>query len=274
MTKIAISSLDQAWLDKKRNLKFCKHHTALSSSEGCSIIIFPEMTLTGFAPEEDIAENIADSYTLKSFRNLALNQDINIIFGASLRQSNESLPSNMLCLARTSAVVEPIYSKIHPFSYSKENNYTNNGNNIEIQNISGLNIGFAICYDLRFPEIFSIMSKSCDIIVIIANWPSQRISHWRTLLTARAIENQCYFIGVNRVGIDGNGVEYENSSMVVSPSGSVLSPDFSAGLLEVYDVDAKIVKDYRKNFPTIQDKRSDLYIQLYKILLKQYNNIK
>ena len=62
--------------------------------------------------------------------------------------------------------------------------------------------------------------------------------------------------------------------MVVSPSGSVLNPDFSAGLLEVYDVDAKVVKDYRKKFPTIQDKRSDLYIQLYKILLMQYNNIK
>lgn len=107
------------------------------------------------------------------------------------------------------------------------------------------------------------MAPSCNAVVNIANWPSHRIAHWRVLLTARAIENQLFVFGVNRIGADGNNLQYEESSMVITPDGRQLKPMFEANELVVYFIDWAETECYRKVFPTIRDKRYELYQTLY-----------
>jgi len=129
--------------------------------------------------------------------------------------------------------------------------------------------GFAICYDLRFPELFSAMAEACDVIVVIANWPSSRVSHWNVLLRARAIETGSPVFGVNRTGIDGNNIDYgNNSSILVMPNGEVEDASFSSGNLSIYEIDKQQLKAYYNNFPTTRDKRYDLY---EKILREKIN---
>ncbi len=111
------------------------------------------------------------------------------------------------------------YRKIHPFSYSTEDKNYTKGEATVITKINDFSAGLSICYDLRFPELFRQYAKNkVDIIIVIANWPDTRIEHWRTLLKARAIENQCYVLGVNRVGNDPK-LNYPGFSSIVDPMG-------------------------------------------------------
>jgi predicted amidohydrolase len=122
-----------------------------------------------------------------------------------------------------------------------------------------MKIGLTICYDLRFPEIHSALGKQCDLIINIANWPAKRIDHWNTLLKARAIENQLFMIGVNRIGIDDKGIEYVKSSQVINPNGELLSPVLSEVELDFFDINTEFTSKFRQTFSTTQDRKSDLY---------------
>jgi len=99
--------------------------------------------------------------------------------------------------------------------------------------------------------------------VNIANWPVRRIAHWRALLVARAIENQLFVFGVNRIGTDGNGLQYEESSMAIAPDGTVLKPVFTDTEIAIYAIDLTEAERYREAFPTVRDKRYELYQKLY-----------
>jgi omega-amidase len=126
-----------------------------------------------------------------------------------------------------------------------------------------MNIGAAICYDLRFPELYAAMANHCDTIITIADWPTRRVSHWRSLLVARAIENQCFMFGVNRIGIDGNGLIYQKISIVVTPDGELLEPVILGHELDIYDIEpSDAAATYRALFPTLRDKRYALYSDL------------
>ena len=262
--RIALVSLDQKWLDKEANLLECEHYIKLASKGSCDVVIFPEMTLTGFVPDNSaIVEDISDSKTLERFGMLAAKYVVNIIFGACLKAENEEHPFNMLCLASDDGFVTPLYAKTHLFSYANEDQYLTAGEKIVTHKISDINFGLAVCYDLRFPELFSIMASDCEAIIVIANWPASRVDHWKTLLKARGIENECTVFGVNRTGRDGNGIEYERGSVMMMPDGSIQEPEDSFLLLDIYNVDEKQTKEYRDNFPTIQDKRFSLYLDSY-----------
>ena len=112
------------------------------------------------------------------------------------------------------------------------------------------------CYDLRFPELFCSLANSCEVLVTIANWPQRRVGHWRTLLQARAIENQVLMIGVNRTGIDGNGLAYERSSLVFDANGTALEPIRSEGEIDLHRIDLEALRRFRAGFPTRPDRRS------------------
>jgi len=271
--RIALVSLDQKWLDKKNNFSECKYYAEKASKAHCDLVIFPEMTLTSFSPNtSSIVENISNSQTLKWFGGLAGQCNINIIFGACLKVEGEESPYNMLCLADNNGCVTPLYAKTHLFSYANENQYLTAGKKIVTHKIGDINFGLAICYDLRFPELFSVMADDCEAIIVIANWPASRTNHWKTLLKARAIENECIVLGVNRMGRDGNGIEYEKDSMVIMPDGDVQVPDNLHYILDIYNVDSNQTSKYRNNFPTIQDKRHSLY-EIFLKEEREYKNI-
>jgi omega-amidase len=258
--RIALVSLDQKWLDKKGNFAECKYNTEKASNAGCDLVIFPEMTLTGFAPgTNSIVENMSSSQTLEWFEELAEQYSIHIIFGACLKADDEDRPFNMLCLANHGGHVTPLYAKTHLFSYAHEDHYLKAGERVVTHKIGDINFGLSVCYDLRFPELFSIMASNCEAMIVIANWPALRASHWQALLKARAIENECIVFGVNRTGKDGNGIEYERGSVMMMPDGTSEVPEYSFSVLDVYNVDKKQISKYRNNFSTIQDKRFSLY---------------
>jgi predicted amidohydrolase len=235
--KIATVSLNQIWEDKEANMDLCERFIRESSNKSVDVVIFPEMTLTGFSPSNALLiENIHNSHTLEWFGRLSKQYYINIIFGACLKEKGRSLPFNMLCIADKYGVVIPLYAKTHLFSYAYEDQYLIPGNKAVTYKIGDMVFGFAICYDLRFPELFSTMASSCDAIIIIANWPSSRADHWNILLRARAIENECIVFGVNRTGMDGNKIKYNENSAVIMPDGSTEASYFASSDFNIYEI--------------------------------------
>lgn len=269
MTLVAIVSMDQVWEDKGANFDRCSEFSAEASSRGCKLIIFPEMTLTGYSLNiEKISEYSEDSQTLTDFSGLAEKYNIQIVFGASLYNKSKSRPYNALACASPNHAAKLVYAKYHPFTYAGEDKVIMPGNDLGFINCDDFLLGTSVCYDLRFPVLYSLMAPFCCGAICIANWPSIRSNHWQALLVARAIENQMYMIGVNRIGIDGNAVHYKKNSMIVAPYGEIVIPVFESDELDIYDIDFKDSMQVRKRFSTLQDVNFERYFGLYSRYLK------
>lgn len=259
--RIALVSLNQAWEDKVKNRKRVLESIRVVSEAGAELIVFPEMTLTGFTMNLGIAgEDPDDSETVKFFKNLAID-GIAIAYGVVHLESGQGI--NKLIVVGQDGSLVASYTKIHSFSYAQENNYFRAGETPVFFDLNGLCFGLTICYDLRFPALYQALSRNCDVIINIANWPASRIDAWDTLLRARAIENQLFMVGVNRTGIDGNGLKYDRSSKVFGPSGKLIQPVFSDGLIDIVELDESVVEETRTEFPLLNDRRDDLYSAFY-----------
>lgn len=257
---ICLVSLNQFWEDKKSNLDLCEKYIQNASKENVDLIIFPEMTLTGFSNNISfIAENFEKSETIKQFSNLAKEFNISVIFGVVIEDNKKAL-NRCLFIDNLGNVVSD-YSKIHPFSFSKEDKYFNAGNKLSMVEFKNFKIGLTICYDLRFPELYSSLAKDCDLIINIANWPSKRVDHWNTLLKARAIENQIFMMGVNRIGVDGNGLEYSESSNIFNANGEKLE-FVQLGDMKIFEIDTNWTKEFKSKFNTTNDRRVEFYKEI------------
>ena len=147
------------------------------------------------------------------------------------------------------------YKKIHPFSFSTEPENYGAGSEFLQVSIEGTRTTFFICYDLRFADEFWQTAESTDLFVIPANWPDRRRAHWQTLLQARAIENQAYVLGVNRVG-SGDGLTYAGDSALIDPWGEIVVSGASDEVLLIADVQVELVTRTRSTFPVFQDRRN------------------
>jgi omega-amidase len=255
--KIALVSLDPKWEDKSSNILLCEKNIRLALENSCKMVIFPEMTLTGFSMNVDlVAENPDDSKSFRFFQRLA-KEGIFVVFGMALKRE-ERVTNNLIVISPNGDILAN-YAKIHPFSYSQEDKFYDAGTELGIVLLENIKIGMTICYDLRFPEIYQGLSKTVSIIVNIANWPKERIDHWNTLIRARAIENQVYMIGVNRIGVDGNDQLYEASSMIIDPDGREVLSSRIGENIDLYEVDPGRVGLVRKTFPFKEDRNIELY---------------
>ncbi|MBV6493616.1 MAG: Omega-amidase YafV [Turneriella sp.] len=255
--RIALISLDQAWEDKESNLELCKKFIKQASDQCVELVVFPEMTLTGFSNNIDAtAEDFETSQTIQEFQSLAKNHDIAINFGIVARDGEKALNKSIFIDNFGNVLAD--YSKIHPFSFAGEDRFFNAGDKLTVVEFKDFKIGLTICYDLRFPELYSALAPKCDLIVNIANWPQKRVEHWNTLLKARAIENQIFIAGVNRVGIDGNGLEYSESSMVFNANGDNLSFEKFEDM-KIFKIDKDSRIEFKNKFNTTNDRRIDLY---------------
>jgi omega-amidase len=262
--RVALVSLDQRWQDKPANLVRCADFAAAAKAEGCGLAIFPEMTLTGYSMDvAAIMEPLEASRSLADMGRVAAQAGIDLVFGACHGDGAGGRARNTLCLARGDSSAEVVYAKIHPFSFAGEDKVLDAGETLACRTAGGLTFGCTICYDLRFPEIYAVLSGDCQAIVNIANWPARRVAHWRALLVARAIENQLFVLGVNRIGTDGNGLSYEKSSLVVAPDGTLLAPVFASLEMDIFEIDPAESLRYREAFPIVRDKRWDLYRKFY-----------
>jgi predicted amidohydrolase len=249
--KIASIQLDIAWENKTENLLKAAHFIHMAKTDGCDIVVFPEMFNVGFSMNiESIAET-EDGYTMLKLCELAKQYEINIVAGypekAGLKANNVAISIN-----RKGKVIAR-YIKNHPFSFAHENKSYQPGNEQTVFEIDNIKCSMFICYDLRFPEIFRKVAKDIHIIFVIANWPQVRQDHWESLLKARAIENLCFIVGVNRTGTDGNNLRYAGGSHVFDPTGKDLSRGGEHQAYIATHLDPSDVASVRNQFPFLQD---------------------
>jgi predicted amidohydrolase len=209
------------------------------------------MTLTGFSMRSDIYGESLESGSFNYFSGVAKEFDCDVIAG--IIEKNRDKYFNTLIHILREGKFKNAYRKIHPFSYSNEDKHFSAGVEPVISDINEWSTGLSICYDLRFPELYRFYGKErVELIIIIANWPDTRIEHWNTLLKARAIENQCYVVGVNRVG-EGLRLHYNGFSSVYDPMGKELVSVENEEKLIVAEIDKNYVKDVRDKFPFLDD---------------------
>jgi predicted amidohydrolase len=146
------------------------------------------------------------------------------------------------------------YSKIHPFTYGGEDKHFRAGQEHVTIDIDGLRTSLFVCYDLRFADEFWACAHNTDIYLVPANWPTARREHWMALLRARAIENQAYVVGCNRV-VDGGGLNYSGDSLVIDPLGTVLAQAQSDACTLYAEIEPAFVSDVRTKYPFLQDRR-------------------
>ena len=247
--KIALVQYNPAWENKEVNKQ--KILSMINKVEGVELFIFPEMTLTGFTMKsKEMSETIhGDSF--RFFSSIAKEKSSNI-FAGIIERRNTRIYNTLIHIKPDGNLVK-LYRKVHPFSYSDENKHFNAGVKPALTKIKKWKIGLTICYDLRFPELFrKYGKKKAHLIVNIANWPDTRIEHWRTLLKARAIENQCYVAGVNRVGKDPK-LNYNGYSSVFDPMGKEIVAVENEEKVIVVDLDKNYVNEVREKFPFLED---------------------
>lgn len=249
--KIGLCQYSPGWEDKIANQEKIKK--LISNHIGFDLFIFPEMTLTGFTMQ---AKNLAEEFsgeTFTFFSSLAKSVKSSLLYGFIEKGKNRIF--NTLVHLNNQGKIISAYRKIHPFSYANEDKYFGKGKDLITTKVKGIKFGLSICYDLRFPELYRLYAKEkVDCIVDIANWPEARIEHWRTLLKARAIENQCYVIGVNRVGDDPK-LHYNGFSSVFDPMGKEIAAAENEEKIIEAEIDKSSVDEVRKKLPFLNDMR-------------------
>ena len=274
MLRVGVTELNIGFENREEAKKCCLEVMEEASANGVELLVFPEMTLTGFTmrpwlyAESWDADNIPDSVSF--FMENSRKYKMQMAFGyirAVMADSDkmddetkEPVYENRLVLVDGEKVVLD-YAKIHPFSYSGEDKVYRAGEKLVQAQVKDIRIGGYICYDLRFPEIFSAMRDQYEAIMVIANWPETRAEQWKTLLKARAIENQAYVIAVNRVG-DGDWLHYIPGSHVYDWLGRDVSIRVSEKL-RVADIDPGAVRHARTEFPQTNDRKNTFYKMLY-----------
>ncbi|MEO8082779.1 MAG: nitrilase-related carbon-nitrogen hydrolase [Ardenticatenales bacterium] len=263
---VAGVEMDIAWEDPAENLERADAAAAAARSAGATLLVLPEMFATGFSMA---AEHIAPwgGEIRMGMAEIARRHNLWVIGGYA--EPGPGRPRN------AASVIDPRgdealrYHKIHPFSFGGEDAHYDGGDALPgTVDIDGVRVTPLICYDLRFPEPFRAAADRTDLFVVIANWPAARAVHWSALLAARAIENQAYVLGVNRVG-EGGGLAYQGGSVLLDPWGLPTSLD-SPTLATTTDharliygqVAADTVADARKRFSALADRRPDVYRRL------------
>lgn len=250
--KISLFQYCPKWEDKSFNMQKILSIIEKKSHMG-EILIFPEMTLTGFSMNtSSLAEKMCDS-TYAFFAAIARKYQTNVFAG--MIEKSARCHYNTMIHITPQGKLKSKYRKIHPFSYSSENKFFRAGSELVLTKVNNWTIGLSICYDLRFPELYRLYAKNrVELIIDIANWPDTRIEHWRSLLKARAIENQCYVAGVNRVGRDLK-LNYNGYSSIFDPMGKEIGNAKSKETILTVEINRSYIKEVRKKLPFLKDIR-------------------
>jgi predicted amidohydrolase len=247
--KISLVQFNPVWQNKKESQD--RILRLLADNKGMpEAYIFPEMTLTGFTMKaKEYAEELQGESS-GFFQRLSDRLHADIFFG--MIEADNNTYYNALVHIKNGKIFKT-YRKIHPFSYSEENKYYQRGRLAIITQLDNFTAGLSICYDLRFPELYRLYAKErAELMINIANWPSKRIEHWKHLLKARAIENQCYTAGINRVGRDP-GNEYNGCSAVYGPSGEEIFIADGREQAALIDLNMELVDEQRSKYPFLND---------------------
>ncbi|MFM6946521.1 MAG: nitrilase-related carbon-nitrogen hydrolase [Flavobacteriales bacterium] len=249
--KVGIVQFDQKWEDKKAN--FDQINSWIESIESIDLLLLPEMFHTGFTMNISLSENM-DGEALGFLKNLASKNSCAVYTSFICKENEQTLNRGVFVYPNGELF---IYDKRKSFGLGGEDQYFTAGKEETILSFKDWNFNLQICYDLRFPELIRNRMvgtrPAYDVLLYVANWPSKRISHWDALLKARAIENQSYVLGCNRVGQDGNNLHYNGHSQAIDLLGNaLLEPQEQEGIY-VVNLNADSLYEGRNSLPFLRD---------------------
>jgi predicted amidohydrolase len=250
--KVTLVQANQIWEDKSANLNNYSH---LLEGVDTDLIILPEMFQTGFSMQVEKLGESMEGESVQWLKDCA-KKNAAAIYTSLIVKENNSYYNRGLFVFPDGTI--NIYDKRKSFGLANETEHYTPGNNESIVDYKGWKFQLQICYDLRFPEIVrngidSNQSPKYDVILYVANWPEKRSSHWNALLNARAIENQCYVIGVNRVGSDANGLTYSGNSKMINALGSEHEIEPYKETVETFVMHKDELNETRKKLPFLKD---------------------
>lgn len=215
-----------------------------------NLIVLPEMFTTGFTMNACPFAQDMDGASVQWLRQKSAEKKADIV-GSIIIQDNDRYFNRLIWVKPEGTLL--FYDKRHLFRMAGENKIYRPGESAITIALQGWRIRPFICYDLRFPGWVRNVNNQYDVALFIANWPENRSSHWKVLLAARAIENQSYVIGVNRIGTDGNGLSYSGDSSIFSPSGQMLFQKSKETCLHTESLSYAYLRQYRDSFPVWMD---------------------
>lgn len=249
--KVAAIQHDIVWEDRDATLARIEPMVAAAAGEGARLVVLPEMFAVGFSM---VPERVSEPVSGPTSTWLAEQADRHGIWVCgTIPEKGDGRPRNVLVLAGPDGTVHR-YAKVHPFTYSGEHEHYDAGTELVTVDVEGLRVSLFVCYDLRFGDEFWGLAPDTDLYLVPANWPASRGHHWRSLLVARAIENQAYVVGCNRVGAGGKLI-YDGDSCIVDPLGEILATATGTEAIVAADVDAAVVSATRERFPFLTDRR-------------------
>lgn len=251
--KVAAIQHDIVWEDPPANFERLAPQIAAAAGAGAQLVVLTEMYSTGFSLQSDRIAEGDDGPSTSFLVSMARTHRAWMCGSIPRRPSDGGLPRNTLVLAGPDGELHR-YDKIHPFSYAGEHERYAAGDRLVVVDIGGVRTALFVCYDLRFADEFWGLAPKVDLYVVVANWPASRRHHWRTLLVARAIENQAYVIGVNRVGT-GGGLDYVGDSRIVDPLGEIVASAAATEALLITEISPEHVAEVRARFPFLADRR-------------------
>jgi len=262
------------WEDAIANRRMLEEKI-LSIKEKTEVVILPEMFSTGFSMQPEKFAETMDGETIAWMKKIASTKKIILTGSLMIKASSKE---DEVCFNRLIWMLPNgeygVYDKRHLFAYGDEHNHYSSGNKRLIASVNGWKINLQVCYDLRFPvwarqsppfffgsqgnEPYSFSKRpeselEYDTLIYVANWPERRSHAWKTLLPARAIENQCYVIGVNRVGEDGTGIPHAGDSMVINAMGEILYQKNQEEDIFTIQLTKQHLEETRKRFPFWKD---------------------
>lgn len=250
--KVTLVQANQKWEDKTANFE---NYSRLLEQVDTDLIVLPEMFQTGFSMNTELAEEAESSESIEWLQKLAEEKGAAVYTSLMIRDGEKTYNRGVF-VQKNQPIIH--YNKRKTFGLAGEDNYFEAGTSETIVNYKGWKIQLQICYDLRFPEIvrnrmLPNQAPAYDVIVYVANWPEKRSAHWNTLLNARAIENQSFVIGVNRVGTDEKGLSYQGDSKVVDALGEEEKLEPKEECVKTVVLKMNKLKTIREALPFLKD---------------------
>jgi predicted amidohydrolase len=259
--RFAVVQHDIVWEDRAANFARLAPQVARAAGAGAEFVLLSETFSTGFSMTPGIGEPEGGP-SARFLQEQAAEHGVWVAGSCpevapdtgGVGGGDAALPYNSFVLAGPDGTVHR-YRKLHPFTHGGEHERFRAGEKPVTVEVGGLRVTPFICYDLRFADVFWSAALDTDVYLVTANWPAARRLHWQTLLQARAIENQAYVVGCNRVGTAGDGTEHTGDSRIVSPMGELLATAAGVETVLVADVDPAEVAATRQRLQFIADRR-------------------
>jgi predicted amidohydrolase len=252
--RIAAIQHDIVWEDAPATRRHLEPMVASAAAAGAGLAVVTEMFATGFSLDADRIAEPEGGPTSTWMLEQAARHGLWLYGSVPERQHDDARPRNVGVLAGPDGTVHR-YAKIHPFTYAGEHEAYEPGTETVTVEVAGIHISLFVCYDLRFADDWWPLAPNTDLYLCCANWPEARRTHWQVLLQARAIENQAYVVGVNRVG-EGGGLTYSGDSRIFDPLGEMLAGAARTESVLLADVDPGEVAKVRDRFRFLPDRRT------------------